>query len=261
MENNSTSPALQRSRTDFAPNAFHWAVTLLVILAAIVVVAVVIFASMIFWIASHGLDIGGLQHQFVGMYGVAVQSVGEIAAVIFLLIVLPPLAKTDLRGLGFRAIEGRDWIYVAGAVVAMFVLTTGLGSLLESALHVKGNEEAIQLFQNLHGMQRALFAIFAVVVGPLAEEMFYRVLIFNAMRKWWGLATGAIVSAILFGLSHAQPGSLALNVSLVIPLAVGGLILCSVYARTGSAWSNIITHGCFNGLTLLLLVVAPQMAK
>lgn len=261
MGNNSASPALETSQTDFAPNGFNWIATIGVICATLVIVFVVLGAAIVFWLAGHGLDTQGAIKEFSSLYGVGVQSLAELIAVLFLLLVLPPLAGTDLRGLGFRAIAKGDAIYVVGAIVAMFVLTTVLGSFLENALHVKGNEEAVQMFLNLHGMQRALFAIFAVVVGPLAEEMFYRVLIFNAMRKWWGLGAAMIVNSIVFGASHAQKGSLALNISLIVPLAVGGFVLCWVYARTRSAWSNIITHASFNGLSLLLLVVAPQLAK
>jgi membrane protease YdiL (CAAX protease family) len=82
------------------------------------------------------------------------------------------------------------------------------------------------------------------------------------MRAWWGFWPGAIVSSVLFGLAHAQPPFVpAMFVSLSLPLAIGGLILCSVYARTGSMWSNIITHSSFNALSVLLITVAPQLAK
>jgi membrane protease YdiL (CAAX protease family) len=92
--------------------------------------------------------------------------------------------------------------------------------------------------------------------------MVFRVFLFNAMRKWWGFWPGAIVSSILFGAAHAQPPfGPSMFVALSLPLAIGGIILCTVYTRTGSVYSNMITHASFNGLSLLLITVAPQLAK
>jgi membrane protease YdiL (CAAX protease family) len=114
----------------------------------------------------------------------------------------------------------------------------------------------------MQGWQKALFALFAIVVGPVWEEFVFRIFLFNAMRKWWGFWPGAIVSSLCFGLAHAQPPfTPVMFLALSVPLAVGGIILCSIYTRTGSAWSNMITHASFNGLSLLLITVAPNLAK
>ncbi len=151
---------------------------------------------------------------------------------------------------------------IIAAIIAMFVLVTALGSLFSTLLHFKTPELAIAVFQHMQGWQKVLFAIFAVIVGPVWEEFVFRVFLFNAMQKWWGFWPGAIVSSVLFGLAHAQPPFVpAMFLALSLPLAVGGVILCTVYARTGNAWSNMITHASFNGLSLLLLTVAPQFAK
>jgi membrane protease YdiL (CAAX protease family) len=101
-----------------------------------------------------------------------------------------------------------------------------------------------------------------VVLAPAFEESVFRLVLFNAMRQWWGFWPGAIVSSILFGLAHAQPPfTSAMFLSISLPLAVGGIVLCWVYAKTNNAWSSMITHGGFNALSLILLVVFPQLAK
>lgn len=262
MENNSdwkTSPA---SQTGSAPNTgFQWMLTIVVAIGAMAILAVVVIAGLVGWIAHNGANIAALTVALNGLFGLGLQSIAELVGVIFLLIVLPSLAHRSLRSLGFRPLSPRDIAIVAIGVVTMFVVVTGLGSIFENLFHVKSPEAAVKMFTALHGYQRVLFAVFAIVVGPLAEEMFFRVLLFNAMRTWWGFWPGAIVSSILFGGAHMQPGGVALNVSLVVSLGCGGIILAYIYQRTGKAWANMLTHGAFNALSLLAIIFAPQLAK
>jgi membrane protease YdiL (CAAX protease family) len=39
-----------------------------------------------------------------------------------------------------------------------------------------------------------------------------------------------------------------------LPLAAGGVVLATVYARTGSLWASIATHGTFNAMTLAIVL-------
>jgi membrane protease YdiL (CAAX protease family) len=262
VENSSPSPTSPASPIVFAPNAFSPASTILTVLGGVIILFGIVIIGGVVWITLHGFDPAALQKSLLGLFGIELQSVAEIALVLFLLAVLPAISKTSLRDLGFRAPDPADTGKIVAAIIGMFVLVTALGSLLSAALHFKTQELAVQVFLHMHGLDKALFAIFAVVVGPVTEEFVFRIFLFNAMRKWWGFWPAAIISSILFGLAHGQqPFTLTMLVSLSLPLAIGGIILCSIYVRTGSAWSNIITHASFNGLSLLLISVAPQLAK
>ncbi len=262
MENSSPSPTSAASPITFPPDAFSPGATILTLVGGLLILFGVIIMGGVIWIALHGLDTAAMQRSLIGLFGIELQSVAEIAVVLFLIAVLPVISKTSLRDLGFRAPDMTDAGKIVAAIVAMFVLVTALGSLLSTALHFKTQELAVQVFLHMHGLDKVLFALFAVVVGPVTEEFVFRIFLFNAMRKWWGFWPGAIVSSILFGLAHGQqPFTPAMVVSLSLPLAIGGMILCWVYVRTGSAWSNMITHASFNALSLLLISVAPQLAK
>jgi membrane protease YdiL (CAAX protease family) len=220
------------------------------------------FIGSIVWFVVNGMDTVRFSNEMQGLLGIGLQSAGELPDIVYLLAVLPSVAHTSLRNLGFRAPAAGDAGGIAAAIVLMFVLVTALGSLFSAALHFKTPELAVHVFTSLQGWQKALFVLFAVIVGPVWEEFVFRIFLFNAMRKWWGFWPGAIVSSLLFGLAHAQPPfTPAMFVALSFPLAVGGIVLCSVYARTRSAWSNMITHASFNALSLLLITVAPQLAK
>ncbi len=262
MENSSPSPTSPAWRIAFAPNAFRPAAAILTLLGGAIVFLAVIIVGGIVWFVGRGVDVAGLQRSLMGLFGIELQSAAEVVLVLYLLLVLPAIAKTGLRGLGLQWPAARDTGKIVLAVIAMFVVVTALGSILTSVLHLKIQELAVAIFLHMKGWEKLLFAVFAIVVGPVTEEFVFRIFLFNAMRKWWGFWPGAIVSSILFGLAHAQqPFTPAMLVALSLPLAVGGIILCIVYVRTGSAWSNMITHAAFNGLSLLLITVAPQLAK
>ncbi len=118
------------------------------------------------------------------------------------------------------------------------------------------------MYLRLNGWQRTVFIFFGVIIAPFCEETFFRVLLFNAFRCWWGFLPGAIVSGLFFGLAHSQPpfnGDMLLTFT--IPLCAGGVVLAWVYTKTGSFWGNLITHASFNGITFILLALYPQLAK
>lgn len=90
----------------------------------------------------------------------------------------------------------------------------------------------------------ALFALLAVVIAPIFEELFFRGFLFRGLAASWGWIAGAVVSAAAFSVVHLQ-------VSVMVPLFVLGFALAWVYKRTGSLWTCISLHALFNGISVL----------
>ena len=236
--------------------------TVSLLLGAAVVFIVLVVAVGIGWGISQHLDAYSTARALGGMPGVIIQSIAELVVIVYLLVLLPPVARTSLRGLGFRNVTAAQAGAIVVGAIAMFVIVTPLASAFQSILHFKTPEEAIAVFTKTSGWQRAVFAFFGIVLAPLFEEAVFRWTLFNAMRRWWGFWPGAIVSSLLFGLAHSQPPfTPAMFACIAFPLAVGGLILCWVYSRTNNAWASFFTHGAYNGLSLVLLILFPQLAK
>ena len=262
MENNSPSATSQESQTLFPPKSFHWLLTIALLLGALVIFFVIVAAAVFLAIAAGATTPAGIKTWFLGLPAVQIQMIGEIAAAAFLLVLLPQVAQMSLRDLGFRQLKLSDVGYIAAATLAMVVVTDGLASLLESALHTKVSEQAVTLYLNMKTpLAKAEFALLGTVVAALFEETVFRIVLFNAVRKWAGFWTGAIVSGLLFGLAHWQPGSVTQGIVLVLPLGLGGIILCGVYAKTRNAYAPMITHGLFNSVSLVALLFAPQLGK
>lgn len=262
MENNSPSATSQESQTLFPPKSFHWLLTIVLLAGAFVVFFVIVAAAVFLAIAGGATTPAGIRSWFLGLPAVQIQMAGEIAAVAFLLFLLPLVAQMSLRDLGFRPLKLSDVGYIAAATLAMVIVTDGLASLLESALHTKVSEQAVTLYLSMKTpLAKAEFALLGTVVAAVFEETVFRIVLFNAVRKWAGFWTGALVSGLFFGLAHLQSGSVTQGIVLALPLALGGVILCAAYAKTRNAYVPILTHGLFNSISLVALLFAPQLGK
>jgi membrane protease YdiL (CAAX protease family) len=262
VESSSVSAISQNSPVVFPTNGFRWWATIAFLAGAIVVFLVVAAVGGVAYTVTHGLDLYGATRALSAMPGVIIQSIAEVIVIAYIVLLLPGLARTSLAGIGFRRISPAQQRAILIAIVLMFVVVTPLASAMESLLHFKTPEEAIAVFTKTSGWRRVVFAFFGIVLAPAFEESVFRLVLFNAMRQWWGFWPAAIFSSILFGLAHAQPPfTTAMLLSISFPLMVGGIILCWVYAKTNNAWSSMITHGGFNALSLILLILFPQLAK
>jgi len=182
---------------------------------------------------------------------VGYQAIGELALVAVILALMPYLSKFSLRELGFRVPSWQTiGIAVLGAI-AMVVIANGGASLIDYFAHSKHQQDVVEIFKNLHDPKTiALFAIFAIVFAPFAEESLFRIFFFNLGLRFGGFGVGATISGVLFGLAHG-------DLYAAIPLALGGAILCYVYYRTRNAFASMISHGLFNSFSILMLLAVP----
>lgn len=90
-----------------------------------------------------------------------------------------------------------------------------------------------------------LLILLAGVIVPFAEEVFFRGVLLDWLRWRYGVGVGIIVSSIVFGVLHVNPGS-------IISISILGL-LCAVAAhKTGSIWTAVAIHAGNNIVAVLL---------
>jgi uncharacterized protein len=186
---------------------------------------------------------------------ILLQFVLEGALVALVLVAMPYLSRFTLPQLGFRALDGKSaGTAVLGAIV-MAVVANGGASLIDYLAKSKHQQDIVQIFKGLHDPATiALFAVFAVVFAPFAEETFFRVLFFNLGLRYGGFWGGAVLSGALFGIAHG-------DVYAALPLALGGVVLCAVYYRAKNAFAPMISHALFNAFSIAALLVAPQLTQ
>ncbi len=179
----------------------------------------------------------------------------ETLMVAIVLIALPFISKFSLRELGFRA---PTWMTLGIAVlgaVAMAIVANGGASLIDSLAHSKHQQDIVEIFKGLRNSTTiAIFAAFAIIFVPFAEETFFRLLFFNLGLRYGGFWAGAVLSGVLFGIAHG-------DLFAALPLALGGIILCAVYYRTRNAFAPMISHALFNALSIGALLFAPQLTQ
>jgi membrane protease YdiL (CAAX protease family) len=93
------------------------------------------------------------------------------------------------------------------------------------------------------------FAIAAVLIAPVVEEIVYRGLIIRAYRNSGISATWQVlVSSLLFVAIHLR----FVNIPSSLEYLFAAVILALLAIRTGSLWPGIVFHAVSNGLTLLM---------
>jgi membrane protease YdiL (CAAX protease family) len=186
---------------------------------------------------------------------ILLQFVLEGALVVLLLAALPSLSKFSLRELGFRAPTAANVGTAIVGAVGMVIVANGGASLIDYLAHSQHQQDIVQIFKQLHDSTTiAIFAAFAVIFAPFAEETFFRIFFFNLGLRYSGFWGGAVLSGVLFGIAHG-------DVYAALPLALGGIVLCAVYYRTRNAFAPMISHALFNSLSIVALLVAPKITQ
>ena len=186
---------------------------------------------------------------------VAVQIIGGMTAP-WLILAGWPILVTRLRGNGARIDLGlrltwRDtgWA-VLGAVVAL-VLSIAAVTITEVFVPevTSAAGDAGEVLEESGFAAMAIFALLVMVGAPVVEELFFRGLMFSALRKR-GLSTvlTIVVTAVVFAAFHLEP----VRFLILLPT---GLVLGWLRWRTGSTGAAMVAHGIVNapGAIALLL--------
>ncbi|MBI1991968.1 MAG: CPBP family intramembrane metalloprotease [Candidatus Omnitrophica bacterium] len=136
------------------------------------------------------------------------------------------------------------WLFVL--LVIMVELARALG--LEPPI------EPIQrlIFQEDRALVLGLTALLTCVVGPVAEELFFRGVVYPAIRQRtsWGIAI--LVSGALFGLLHANPVGFP-------AIFLLGCLLANLYERTGSLAGPLTVHVLHNTFLMSMAFAFRQL--
>ena len=109
------------------------------------------------------------------------------------------------------------------------------------------------LFKENRPIVLGLTLLLACVVGPTAEEFFFRGVVYAAVRKRCSWVVAGLLSAAIFSAVHT-------NVIGFIPIMLLGFLLAYVYERTGSIISLIVIHTLHNTLLIAFAMVFRQLS-
>ena len=147
--------------------------------------------------------------------------------------------------LGFRPFR-RRWVWIALAVVAAAAV---VAVAVEPFLH-GGEDQGLRAdrWEPEHAEAFAANVLVLVLLGPFAEELFFRGLGVRVLAQYGGLVA-ILVTGVIFGLVHGLLGALP-------PLVLFGIGLAWVRLRSASVWPTFLGHATYNGFGVLVLVLS-----
>ena len=124
------------------------------------------------------------------------------------------------------------------------------------ALGLKPPIEPIQelLFQEDRPLVLGLTTVLACVVGPVAEECFFRGVVFSALRRRTSRAAAMLISGGAFALLHGNP----LGFPSILLL---GCLLAYLYERTGSLASSLSVHILHNTFLMSAALLVRRLME
>jgi uncharacterized protein len=149
---------------------------------------------------------------------------------------------------GLRPLS-RSWILVS---VGLGLLAVPLGSFVTYTLQqllglsLTNTQLLFLVPEGLSWLGIGAMLLLVGVAVPFAEELFFRGVLYQALRDHWGPWLGATLSSLVFAGLHGS-----LLVGLITFLL--GLLCVFAYEKSQSLWSAILIHTVNNSISLILL--------
>jgi uncharacterized protein len=149
-----------------------------------------------------------------------------------------------------------NWPGIAGiSVMGIGVLMLGF-DLLGRFLPMPKSTPFDQFFDS--PMDAYLTAAFAITLGPLMEEIFFRGFLYPVLARRIGAFWGVLLTALPFGAMHYVQYR---SWSAVLIIILVGIVLTTVRAVTKSVGSSFLAHVGYNGTLMVLAAVATDGFK
>lgn len=136
----------------------------------------------------------------------------------------------------------QDGIFVAAAGAVLGIL---LNIFFSQIGFTSGSEVYQEVAGRQYGVPVLLGSVFYGMLSPTAEELLFRGVIYQRLKKNMGWQTAAAGSALLFGIFHG-------NIVQFVYGSIMGLFLAAAYERYRTLAAPIVFHGAANLAVYLL---------
>jgi membrane protease YdiL (CAAX protease family) len=186
----------------------------------------------------------------------ALALLSQLLAYIVVVLYMILLVQGKYRGRFWQAIRW-NWPGIAGvSFLGVGVLMLGF-DLLARFLPMPKNTPFDQFFDR--PFDAYLTAAFAVTLGPLMEELFFRGFLYPVVARRWGVVSGIVLTALPFGLMHFYQYGNSWGAVLIVFMV--GVALTSVRAMTKSVAASFLAHVGYNGTLMMLAAVTTDGFK
>lgn len=150
------------------------------------------------------------------------------------------------------------WPFLQAVVLgfALYYALSWLQGVIYALLSLSPSSPNDTYVDSLVNAKFTAMAISIVVLGPFAEEILFRGVIFGNLRRLHPLAA-YIVSVVLFAAIHVVSYIPQIGWSAALLSAIGyfpgGIALAWTYSKADSIWASMTLHAILNGIGVGLL--------
>ena len=176
--------------------------------------------SSAFYQGNIGTVIGGLEYL--------------IAAVPMVFVAIKLIRRTDRDTRHANMVRKPVYLYILGVVfVAAFTLATQTAAIKVQA--AAASESYRQVAQSQYSCHIAIGIVVYCLIGPVAEELLFRGIIYTTLRRYTYVLMAVIASAVVFGIYHG-------NIVQGIYAFIFGCIAALAYEYYGSFLAPLAVH-------------------
>lgn len=148
----------------------------------------------------------------------------------------------------------KGWLFL----FLMTILFELLSSILRQFLGLDGQSLNQSNLQSTFQDQPLLIAVFACIIGPLMEELFFRQLLLHHLQKQLPDLLSIILVGLIFALSHMHNVNLSEWVGAVGYLG-GGLAFSIIYVKEKeNVYYPLLVHMLGNSLSFIILAIGSM---
>ena len=143
-------------------------------------------------------------------------------------------------------------------LILMTVVFGSISEMLRQFLELDGQGLNQSNIQRTFQEQPLLIAVFACIIGPLMEELFFRQLLLHHLQKQLPDLLSIILVGLIFALSHMHNLSLSEWVGAVGYLG-GGLAFSIIYVKEKeNIYYPLLVHMLGNSLSFIILAIGSM---
>ena len=137
----------------------------------------------------------------------------------------------------------------------MTILFALLSEILKQVLGLSGQGQNEASIQSAFKEQPLLIAVFACVIGPVVEEVFFRQILLKYLRKCLSSWLSIFIVGLAFALTHMHSLDLSEWINAIYYLG-GGLAFSIIYVKEKeNIYYPLLVHMLSNSLSFIILAI------
>ena len=138
----------------------------------------------------------------------------------------------------------------------MTILFALLSEILKQVLGLSGQGQNEASIQSAFKEQPLLIAVFACVIGPVVEEVFFRQIFLKYLRKYLSSWLSIFIVGLAFALTHMHSLDLSEWINAIYYLG-GGLAFSIIYVKEKeNIYYPLVVHMIVNSLSFIILAIS-----